>query len=324
VPRPLVLVLLVVAALGIAWNLVVPFNQAPDEFAHMGYTQHFAETGSLPGKDPKAGPISTEEAAALEASNGLRTPGLADVDMTWSPRTFDAWRAADAHDAGAARRDGGGPNPASSNPPLYYLTAAPAYLLGSSGDFFTRVALVRLVSLAWLLGAVVGAWLLAGEVFRRDRLLQTTVAGVVGLAPMEQFIGNSVNPDPAVFATWAFALWLGVRLLRRGLTPGRAGALFLAVGLACVVKATSYALVPGALVVLATAVWRVRRPSRRAGAARVAAHRLPAAPEVARRRVLVAVAPGAQQQQDDHRRGDRGQRAAASSSRSPRPPPRWR
>jgi hypothetical protein len=266
VPRPLALLLLVVTALGLAWNLVTPANQAPDEFAHIGYTQYFAETGKLPGGEPGAKAISTEMLGALDASNGLRAPGIPQVHLTWDPPAFDAWRAADARAPDAQRQDGGGPNPASSNPPLYYLTTTPAYLAGSGGDFFTRLALVRLVSLLWLLGAVVGAWLLAGEVFRRDRLLQTTAAGVVGLAPMEQFVGSSVNPDAAVFATWAFALWLGVRLLRRGLSPGRAGALFLVVGLACVVKATSYALVPAAFVALGVAVWRARRPSRRSAA----------------------------------------------------------
>jgi hypothetical protein len=266
-PRPLVLLLLAVTALGLAWNFVTPANQAPDEFAHIGYVQYFAETGDLPGGDPKAAGLSTEMLRALDASNGLRAPATPGVDLTWDARAFDTWRAAAARAPDAVRSDGGGPNPASSNPPLYYLTAAPAYLLGSSGDLFTRIALIRLVSLLWLLGAVVGAWLLAGEVFRRDRVLQTTAAGVVGLTPMAQLVGNSVNPDPAVFATWAFALWLGVRLLRRGLTPARAGALFLVVGLACVAKATSYALVPAAVVALGIAAWRVRPVGRRRAAA---------------------------------------------------------
>ncbi len=268
-PRPLAALLLAVLALGLGWILVTPANQAPDEFAHIGYVQHFAETGSLPGKTATAPPISSEELDALDASNGLRAPGIVQVDLTWSARAFGAWRAADERAGDAARTDGGGPNPASSNPPLYYLTATPAYLAASGGDFFTRVTAVRLVSLLWLLGAVVGAWLLAGELLTRDRLLQTTVAGVVGLAPMTQFISASVNPDPALFATWAFVLWLGVRLLRRGLTPGRAGALFLALGLALVVKATSYALVPAVFVALGVAAWRAwRGRSAEAGAGR--------------------------------------------------------
>jgi hypothetical protein len=67
-----------------------------------------------------------------------------------------------------------------------------------------------------------------------------------------------VTPDAALYALWSLVLWLGVRLLRRGLTTGRVLALFAAVGAACLVKATSYALLPGAVAVLAVALWRAR------------------------------------------------------------------
>ena len=66
-----------------------------------------------------------------------------------------------------------------------------------------------------LLG-VAGTWLLVGELTGRNRLLQLSAAAVVGLWPMATFIASSVNPDAAVNALWALALWLGVRLLRRG------------------------------------------------------------------------------------------------------------
>src|SRR4051794_27556880 len=48
-----------------------------------------------------------------------------------------------------AREDGGGPDPAASNPPLHYLSEAPAYLTASSGGFFGRVLAMRLALLLW-------------------------------------------------------------------------------------------------------------------------------------------------------------------------------
>jgi 4-amino-4-deoxy-L-arabinose transferase-like glycosyltransferase len=114
----------------------------------------------------------------------------------------------------------------------------------------------------WMLLTAVGVWLLAGELLGRDRLLQLTAAGTAALLPMVGFVSASVNPDAMLYAAWAFALWLGVRLLRRGLTVGGAVALFAVVGLACLVKATSYALVPAALFALAVAVRRARAPGR--------------------------------------------------------------
>ena len=71
---------------------------------------------------------------------------------------------------------------------------------------------------------VLGVWLLAGEVFARDRLAQLVAAGTAALAPMIQFVSASLNPDAMLYAAWSIALWLGVRLLKRGLSVGGAAA----------------------------------------------------------------------------------------------------
>lgn len=256
-PRPLAALLAAVLLLGVAWTLVTPAWQTPDENSHFGYVQHLSETGELPG-DLGEPAFSTEQvlAASPRGSNADQAAAQPEVPMTWSEERFHAWEdTSDALPENAAA-DGGGPNPASSNPPLYYLVEAPAYLVGSGASIFTRLELMRLTSLLWLIGTVVGAWLLAGEVFRRDRQLQLVTAGLVGLAPMIGFISASVNPDSALFATWSLSLWLGVRLVKRGPSVRGAAALFAAVGVACVVKATSYALIPAALLALAVALWR--------------------------------------------------------------------
>ena len=70
-----------------------------------------------------------------------------------------------------------------------------------------------------------------------------------------------------LYAGWSIVLWLGVRLLRRGLSPWRASALLAAVGVACLVKATSYALLPGTVLVLGVALWRAPVSRRRRVAA---------------------------------------------------------
>jgi hypothetical protein len=55
-----------------------------------------------------------------------------------------------------------------------------------------------------------------------------------------------------------------VRILKRGLTLTDAAGLFAVVGLAVTAKATSYALVPAAVLVLAIGLWRLRRRAVRA------------------------------------------------------------
>ena len=82
---------------------------------------------------------------------------------------------------------------------------------------------------------------------------------------MMTFLSASVTPDAMMYALWSLVLWLGVRILRRGLTWQLALALFALAGAAGCVKATSYALIPAALFVLAVGLWR-RRPRRAAAA----------------------------------------------------------
>ncbi|HEX2105063.1 MAG TPA: DUF2142 domain-containing protein [Solirubrobacteraceae bacterium] len=257
VPRPLAALVVLTALVGVAWAFVTPAFQAPDEPAHFGYVQTLAESVELPGQAGRP-PVSSEQALAGSLSNSDQTAQQLGVRMQWSDAVYERWRDAAAALPPGARTDGGGANPAASNPPLYYLYEAVPYRLAEDGDLFTRLHLARLASVVWMLLTAVGVWLLAGELLGRDRLLQLTAAGTAALLPMVGFVSASVNPDAMLYAAWSFALWLGVRLLRRGLTVRGAVAFFAVVGLACLVKATSYALVPAALFVLAVALRRER------------------------------------------------------------------
>lgn len=259
VPLPLLALLLAVLSLGTGWALITPAMQAPDERAHVSYTIWMAATGTLPATGPLGPATPTEEQLATAASNADRAAMQTDVKMTWDRERYEQWRRDAAALGDEARQDGGGiTNPAASNPPLYYLTTLPAYLATADSDLLGRLTAMRMVSVLWLLGTVIAAWLLAGELFGRRRLLQTAVAGFTGLTPMMLFVSSSVTPDAALFATWGFVLSLGTVVLRRGLTARRAFALCLALGLAIVVKATSYALVPPVGLVLLVGVLRAR------------------------------------------------------------------
>ena len=263
-PRPLLFLLAAVALLGASWALVVPPFQAPDENSHFGYAQTVAEELDLPG-DSERPLFSTEQQLAHDRSNSEQTAAVLETKPEWSEQAHDRWRADDARLPDSARDDGGGPNPASSNPPLYYLYEAVPYLAAKGGDIFDRLYLMRLFSVLLLLATTAGAWLLAGELFGRNRLLQLVAAAFAGLQPMVSFISASVTPDALLFASWSMAFWLFARILKRGLRPAEGVALFALVGVAIVTKATSYALLPAALLVLAVGAVRLRgsRPAPR-------------------------------------------------------------
>jgi 4-amino-4-deoxy-L-arabinose transferase-like glycosyltransferase len=256
-PAPLVALLVAAALLGVCWAFLTPPFQAPDENAHVAYVQSLAELGELPGA-PERSYQSTEQATAAAAANSDQTAQVLATKPEWNPDIAARWLAATRALPAKAREDGGGTNPASPNPPLYYLLEAGAYEAASGSDFFARVTAMRLLSVLFLLITVAGCWLLAGEVFGPRRDLQVATAAVPALLPMMTFISSSVTPDALVFALWSLGLWLGVRVLK-----GRDGlveiaALLLVTGLAIVTKATSYALLPAAVFVLAVAAWRRR------------------------------------------------------------------
>jgi len=275
VPAPLAALLGVVLLLGVAWALVVPPFQVPDEAVHVQYTQSIVARGELPGKG--RGVLSTQEGFALVTAQngGIRNNMFPKPE--WSERAFHRWerQARDLPDD-----DGGAYFPQSENPPLYYLYEAIPYVAAGGGSFFDRMHAMRLWSALLLLVTTTGAWLLAGEVFGRDRVLQLATAGLVGLQPMVTFISAGVNPDAGIVAFWTVAFWLGARVLRRGLTLRDGVALGLVVGLAVTEKATSWALVPAALLA-AVVGWRRVRARGDAGAGRalgatLAAFALPA------------------------------------------------
>jgi 4-amino-4-deoxy-L-arabinose transferase-like glycosyltransferase len=258
-PKSLAALLGIVLIAGLAWALTVAPWQSPDEVAHFAYVQSIAETFTLPGEKGRPA-ISSDQSVADAAVGGQRGaffPGSSPPN--WSRADWNAYLRATDGATAPSRSNGSGPNPASSNPPLYYLFAAAGYLTDHSGTTFGRLYAIRIEGVLLLLASTVAAWLLAGETFGRRRLPQLACAAVVGLLPMNTFISTSVNPDAPMVTLWTFALWLGARVINRRAQTFDAVALCAVTAAGILTKATSYALVLP--VVLALLIgWR-RRPA---------------------------------------------------------------
>jgi 4-amino-4-deoxy-L-arabinose transferase-like glycosyltransferase len=263
-PAALLAMMGVALALSWTWALVTPAFQAPDEQSHFAYTQILAERFELPG-DPAAPIYSAQHVRAAAAVNADQVAGQPLTRPEWSEDAFARWKRETPADAAD---NGGGPSSASSYPPLSYLWQAAGYRVAGLG-FFDHLAGARLFSALWLPITVLATWLLAGELFGRRRLLQLAAAAVPALLPMPAFISGSVSPDGMLYAIWTLVLWLGVRCLRRGVASGSGVAFFGLVGIACVTKSVSYALLPAAGLVALAGAWRARASLARV--ARVAA-----------------------------------------------------
>ena len=253
-PAPLLALMLLALLLSVTWALATPAFQAPDEQSHFAYAQLLGERFELPGKADR--PIySSEHAVAATAVNADQVAGQPLTPPEWS-ETLERWW--ERSTAQQAPDNGGGPHSASSYPPLSYLWESLGYRLFAGGDFFDKLFGARLFSALWLPITVLATWLLAGELLGRRRPLQLAAAAVPALLPMPAFISGSASPDGMLYAVWTLVLWLGVRALRHRLPLGTTVAFCALVGVACVVKSVSYALLPPALLVLGVGLWRRR------------------------------------------------------------------
>src|SRR5919108_4671883 len=92
VPRPLAVLLAMATIQVVAWILVLPPFQGPDEEAHFAYVQYLAETGKTPDRNAGSGrSYSTEEGEAMKWANLLVLRGVLAARPDWTPAAGRRW-----------------------------------------------------------------------------------------------------------------------------------------------------------------------------------------------------------------------------------------
>jgi hypothetical protein len=236
----------------LAWSLITPAFQVPDEQTHAAYAQQIGETSRPPVARRGDEQLAPELVAAMGDTRfgalNARTFGAA----VWSPLQ-QRWLEADLH-AGLARRS---PNdtagPAAPEPPLYYALEAIPYRLASGATLLDRLALMRALS-----ALLAGVTTLFAFLFVRECLPGRPWAWTVGalgaaLHPLLGFVSGGVNPDALLFALCAALFHALAVAFRRGLTPRRAAWIGTLLAAGIVGKINFYGLVPGALLAVVLA-----------------------------------------------------------------------
>lgn len=263
-PPPWPLAVLVVGAFvhAVAWGIVQPPLQGPDEIEHVAYVQQLAETGSPPVQNSPGAPWSSEiQTALLELDLGL-TKGNIEAHPSWSGVDRRAWASYQRRIASEQRKDGTGANAQARTPPLFYLLAAPPYLLTPGGGLLDRVAVVRLVNAVLFAAVVWLTWLLAAEIFRWSVTARLVAAGAVALHPKLAALAGNVGPDVLLALTWTLFALLAVRVVRYGPTVGRAISLAAVTGASVLTQPRGLALIPVAVVAALLALQYHRPPVR--------------------------------------------------------------
>jgi hypothetical protein len=243
----------------LAWSLLVPPFQVPDEESHTGYVQYLAETGKV----PKPGLIgySDEENRLLRVLDFGGVIGIKDNPPPHGPALDARLRALEASHPN--RVGGGDPAGAVVYPPTFYALESVPYLLSPTGDsLLDRLVWMRVLC-ALLAGVTVGLTFR----FLRELLPSTPWAwstGALALAflPMFDFISGGVQNDAGLYVCAAGLFWAMTRVLRRGLTPLRGLAVGGTLVLGVLIKFTMLGLAPAAMAAILVALWRDRRAGR--------------------------------------------------------------
>ncbi|WP_291983455.1 hypothetical protein [Luteitalea sp.] len=215
----------------VAYTLVVPPFEPPDELAHLQYARFVATTGSLPSEVPAHDsewrassyefvqqPLYYLGAAALLKATGLEAPGPA---VTLNPRS---------------RLHAGG-----TEPSIFWHAGPPQPATGHRA--------LRVLRLASLLMALATTWIIARllTTVTSDPLVVATVAGGLGLIPQWCAVMGAVSTDPPATLLAAAATLAIARVTRGRGTTGLLLLTGLLIGAAYAVKATAVFLAPMAI-----------------------------------------------------------------------------
>ncbi len=257
IPRAAYLCALVGMMNALAWSVITPPFEVPDENAHYAYVQQLAETGSLPRALPKYVGLSPAEDSVLITIHAFEIPGYS---MNPAPLTGVEQRGLEAVEAKhLSARGSGDALSASANPPLYYALEAVPYELSPSGTVLNRLALMRVLSAIFAGFTVFFVFMFLRELLPGTRWAWPVGAIAVALQPLFAFISSGVNNDALLYAFAAALFFTVARMFRRGLDEWTGLAIGTALGIGLLAKLTLLGFAPGVALAVLCGILRARR-----------------------------------------------------------------
>ena len=244
----------------LAWSLLTPTFQVPDEHYHLSYVQDLAEHG----KPPDGG----EERLSDELNLIVAGSGAGAVNFNSFGRPpWSKQQNAELNEELATRRlstDNPGANGnVKDYPPVYYASMVPIYAAthAAGGSTLDAITLMRAAGalLAGLTALAIFGFLV--ELFPARTLLAAGVTLICAYQPVFTWISGGVNPDALLIALGAVMFWLFARASHRGLDERLAVGLGLVFAAAVLTKVSAIGFAPGWAAGMALLLWR-RRPAR--------------------------------------------------------------
>ena len=247
-PPAISLILAAFFALGVVYAVATPLFEKPDEMWHYPYVKYLADGQGLPVQDlARAQPLMRQESTQpplYYVTAALATFWIEDdywQDLVWL-NPFWGYNA---------------PGTVNDNKNRVFHTDMERFPYRGA---VLAVRTARLVSVIWGAITVLATYLMALELFPKRRSFAVGAAALVAFNPQFIFIASAVSNDSTVSALCTLALWLMLRLVRRGVSTRRLVWLGLIVGLALLAKTSALALLPVTLVAIAMAAWYAKHP----------------------------------------------------------------
>ena len=241
---------------GLAWSLITPPFEVPDENAHYAYVQELAERGKLPHSVQHEGFFSPAEDDMLGTIYFYEIVGRPNDP---APFSEIEQREVEALERRHLRTTGNGNAfSATNNPPLFYLVQTVPYKLAGAagGSVLDRLAAMRIVSVLMAAATILLVYLFLSELLPASPLACCAGTLVAALQPLFAFVSSGVNNDALLYLAATGVLWGIARGFKRGLTPGNGAILGGFVGFGLLTKLTLLGFVPAAAAAVAILLWR--------------------------------------------------------------------
>lgn len=242
------IILLLFVLLGALNSVVTPLFEAPDELWHFAFVRYLALNRALPVQPREGTDIWLRESGQPPLYYLTAAPIVAAFDTSDFP---DFVRFNVAHPAVTVNAQSDAPN-------VFIHTPYEAFPYRGS---VLVIHLLRVFTLVWGVGAIIGVYLAARELIPDSHWLPLAVVCLTAFNPHFIYISSVVNNDATVACLATLTLWLCLRLMKSPASRRYQISLGVVLGLALLGKLSALALL-GIVGLALVMVWRRDRDTR--------------------------------------------------------------
>lgn len=203
----------------LSWIILIPLWQYPDEQAHFAQVQDLVELGKVPFLLNTSYEVDLSEKILGTDRNfsGInKFTYHPEFKIQYSNNNFGLSEIF-LHNIPIDLRKTLVKNEATLNPPLYYNLAAIFYKFQYNSDLFSRVYIVRLMSLAIFLLTILVAIRVGNLIFSKDKFLAISLPVLSAFMPMFVFTSTGILPDVLTNLLFTYLILVSLAIIKNGL-----------------------------------------------------------------------------------------------------------